>query len=89
MSAIAGIPGDANVSEVSFQLAAAGGPAVIGYRAVSGVFRTIDPPPLSTQLQCVLPPHQRRVYTTHSPGGEGVGGQYFGRRQTLLCTLYM
>jgi hypothetical protein len=27
------------------------------------------------------PPHQRRG-GTHSPGGEGVGGQYFGRRQT-------
>jgi hypothetical protein len=25
---------------------------------------------------------------THSLGGEGVGGQYFGRRQTLLCTLH-
>jgi hypothetical protein len=24
---------------------------------------------------------------THSPGGEGVGGQYFGRRKTRLCTL--
>ncbi len=29
-----------------------------------------------------LPPHQRRG-GTHSPGGEVVGGQYFGRRQTL------
>jgi hypothetical protein len=26
--------------------------------------------------------------TTHSLGEEGVGGQYFGRRQTLLCTLH-
>jgi hypothetical protein len=26
---------------------------------------------------------------THSLGGEGVGGQYFGRRQTQLCTLHM
>ncbi len=54
----------------------------IEYRAVSGVFRTIllTPPP-STQLVCP-PPHQRRG-GTHSPGGEGVGGQYFGRRQTL------
>jgi hypothetical protein len=38
----------------------------IEYRAVSGVFQTIDPPS-----------------TLHPPGGEGVGGQYFGRRQTL------
>jgi hypothetical protein len=52
----------------------------IEYRAVSGVFRSIDPFPPS---ECVLlPPHQR-LGDTHSPGGEGVGGQYFGRRQTL------
>jgi hypothetical protein len=25
----------------------------------------------------------------HSLGGEGVGGEYFGRRQTQLCTLHM
>jgi hypothetical protein len=25
---------------------------------------------------------------THSLVGKGVGGQYFGRRQTLLCTLH-
>ncbi len=31
----------------------------IEYRAVSGVFRTIDPHPLSTQRVC-LPPHQWR-----------------------------
>ncbi len=40
----------------------------IEYRAVSGVFRTIDTPPPSPPNECVLPPHQRR-------GGEGVGGQ--------------
>ncbi len=52
----------------------------IEYRAVSGVFRTIDPSPPS---ECVLlPPHQRPG-GAHSPGGEGVGGQYFGRCQTL------
>jgi hypothetical protein len=34
--------------------------------------------------ECVLPPHERRGRGgTHSPGGEGVGGQYFGRYQTL------
>jgi hypothetical protein len=55
----------------------------IEYRAVSGVFRTIDPPPSAPICsKCVLPPHQRRG-DTHSQGGEGVGGQYFGRRQTL------
>jgi hypothetical protein len=51
------------------------------YRAVSGVFRTIDPPPLSTQRVC--PPPAPKAGDTHSPGGEGVGGQYFGRRQTV------
>jgi hypothetical protein len=61
-------------------------PQITCYRAVSGVFRTIDlhtPSPLS---ECVLPPHQRRKGTHYSPGGEGVGllgDQYFGRRQTL------
>ncbi len=50
-------------------------------RAVSGVFQTIDPPPPSTQQVC--PPLAPKAGGTHSPGGEGVGGQYFGRRQTL------
>ncbi len=54
----------------------------IVYRAVSGVFQTIDPPTPSPPSECVLPPYQRRE-GTHSPGDEGVGGQYFGRRQTL------
>ncbi len=33
------------------------------YRAVSGVFRTIDPPSPSPPSECVLTPHQRRGYT--------------------------
>ncbi len=40
------------------------------------------PPPPSPSSECVLPMHKRRG-DTHSPGGEGVRGQYFGRRQTL------
>ncbi len=32
----------------------------IEYRTVSGVFRTIDPQPLSTQRVCPPPPYQRR-----------------------------
>jgi hypothetical protein len=43
---------------------------------MSGVFQNIDP----------LPPLVRG--RTHSLGGKGVGGQYFGSHQTLLCTLY-
>ncbi len=51
----------------------------VEYRAVSDVFQNIDPPPPSPSRECV-PPHQRRG-GTHSPGGEGGGGQYFGRLQ--------
>jgi hypothetical protein len=50
------------------------------YRAVSGVFQKIDPPPLQ-KSECVLTPHQRGVHTHRAV--RGVGGQYFGRRQTL------
>jgi hypothetical protein len=63
---------------------------------VSGVFQNIDPPPphigqyeaiaweegpLSNQRVCLPPAPKARG--THSPGREGVSGQYFGRRQTL------
>jgi hypothetical protein len=54
-----------------------------------GVFQNIDPPPPG---ECEPPPppppafgagggHTRRVE-------RGWGRQYFGRRQTLLCTLH-
>ena len=53
----------------------------IEYRAVSGVFRTIDPtPPLHPAS---VSSQRTKGGGTHVPGGEGVGGQYFGRRQTL------
>ncbi len=53
----------------------------IAYRAVSGVFRTIDPtPPLHPAS---VSSQRTKGGGTHLPGGEGVGGQYFGRRQTL------
>ncbi len=42
--------------------------------------------PLSTQRVCP-PPVPKAGGRTHSPGGEGVGGQYFGRRQTLDYSL--
>jgi hypothetical protein len=54
----------------------------IEYRAVSDVFRTIDPLPPLHPASVSSPPPQRRG-DTHSPGDKGVGGQYFGRRQTL------
>jgi hypothetical protein len=56
----------------------------VEYRAVSGIIQNIDPLPLSTQQVC--PPSAPKGGgggDTHSPGGEGVGGQYFGRRQKL------
>ncbi len=46
----------------------------IEYRAVSGVFRTIDPPPTpSPPSECVLPPHLRRGYTLAGRWGGGGG----------------
>jgi hypothetical protein len=45
---------------------------VVEYRALSGVFKNIDPPPPSPPFEWVLPPHHRRG-GTHSPAG-GVGG---------------
>ncbi len=61
----------------------------IEYRAVSGVFRTIDhPPPLHPASVSSPRTKGGGVHSaTHSPGGEGVGVgvQYFGRRQTLDC----
>jgi hypothetical protein len=61
---------------------------------MSLVFQNIDPPPPSPHGECVcIPPHPAfgagGSGRTHSLGGEGVGGQYFGRRETQLCTLYI
>jgi hypothetical protein len=59
----------------------------VDYRAVSGVFQNIDPPPTpSPPSECVLPPHQRRGGGVHTRRAVG-GGQYFGRRQTLDWSL--
>jgi hypothetical protein len=53
---------------------------------MSCVFKNIDPPPLSPPSECAPP--------AFVAGGEhtrlaerGVGGKYFGRRKTQLCTL--
>jgi hypothetical protein len=52
------------------------------------VFQKLAPHPLTARRVCTPPPLVRG--RTHSlGGGEGVGGQYFGRRQTHLCTLHM
>ncbi len=44
----------------------------------------MTPHPLFTQRVCPPPAPKAGGYTlAESPGGEGVGGQYFGTRQTL------
>ncbi len=47
----------------------------VEYRAVSGVFQNIDPPPPSQPSECVLPPHQRwgGVHTRRVVRGWGGG----------------
>jgi hypothetical protein len=56
--------------------------------------KILTPPPPTPSLpgECVgTPPPPRLWYggRTHSLVGEEGGGQYFGRRQTQLCTLHM
>ncbi len=54
-------------------------------RVQSSVWRlpnSIDPPPPAHPASVSSPPDHRRG-ATHSLGGEGVGGQYFGKRQNL------
>jgi hypothetical protein len=51
------------------------------YRAVSGVFQTINPPPPLHPASVSSP--RTKGGGTNSPGGERWGGQYFGRRQTM------
>ncbi len=60
----------------------------IEYRLCLAPFKLLTPHALSTH-ECVLPPHQRRgVHTTHSPGGEGVGGQYFRKTPDIGLASY-
>jgi hypothetical protein len=52
---------------------------------MSLVFQNIDPPSIPLSALRVPPPpptNAGEVHSTHSPGGEGVGGQFFGRRET-------
>jgi hypothetical protein len=54
------------------------------YRAVSDVFRTIDPPPPLHQASVSSPRIKGgKVHTRLAVRGAAMGGQYFGRRQTL------
>jgi len=53
----------------------------IEYRAVSGVFRTIDPPPTLYPASVSSPCTKGGGYTLADRWGGG--GQYLGRRQTL------
>jgi hypothetical protein len=39
-------------------------------------------PPIPLSARQVCPPPTTKAGGTHSPGGEGIGGQYFGRRET-------
>ncbi len=55
------------------------------YRAVSVVFRTIDPPPP------LLPARAPKAWGgggTHSPGGEGVGGSIFRKTPGIGLASY-
>jgi hypothetical protein len=55
---------------------------------MSGVFQNIDPHPLTARRVCtVYPPPLVRGEDTRWVES-GVGDQYFGRRQTQLCSLY-
>ncbi len=49
--------------------------------------KILTPHPLTAWRVCI--PRLWCGGRTHSHGREGVGGQYFGRRQTLLCTLHI
>jgi hypothetical protein len=54
---------------------------------MSGVFQNIDPPPPHRPAKVYPSPLVRGEDTL--AGWRGGGGQYFGRRQTQLCTLHM
>jgi hypothetical protein len=56
---------------------------------MSGVFQNIDPPTPLTARRVCTPPRLWCGGRTHSLAERGVGGQYFGRRQAQLCTLYI
>jgi hypothetical protein len=54
----------------------------VEYRAVSRVFKNIDPHPPLHPASVSSPRTKGGGYTSQSPGGDGGGGQYFGRRET-------
>jgi hypothetical protein len=55
---------------------------------MSGVFHNIDPPPPHCPASLYPPPPAFGAGEEHIRW-VGLGGQYFGRRQTQLCTLHM
>jgi hypothetical protein len=55
---------------------------------MSGVFHNIDPPPPHRPASVYPPPPSVRGEDTVAGWRGGRGGQYFGRRQTQLCTLH-
>ncbi len=61
--------------------------AYVEYRAVSGVFQNIDPPPPSPPSACVLPPHQRRGILTRRTV-RGVGASIFWRTPYIGLASY-
>jgi hypothetical protein len=54
---------------------------------MSGVFQNIDPHPPTTRRVCTPAFGAGGGHTRYV--ARGVGDQYFGRRQTQLCTLHM
>jgi hypothetical protein len=49
---------------------------------MSLVFQNIDPPPTPLSARRVCPPPQQRRGAHTRRAERGVGGQYFGRRET-------
>jgi hypothetical protein len=54
----------------------------VEYRAVSRVFQNIDPNPPPLHPASVCSPHTKAGDTHNRRAVRGVGGQYFGRRET-------
>jgi hypothetical protein len=60
----------------------------VEYRAVSCVFRNIDPPPTPLSTRRVCPPPATKLGGTHSQGGEGGGGSIFWKMKDIGLASY-